>query len=118
MKNNKIKPILSLLISTLITTLLLSCNNSESNKTINNDGSFHFEKNARVVFVGNSITHGGMFHNNILLYHVTRFPHKNILTFNCGVSGDVTWGVLDRMEEDILINKPTHAVIMLGMNDV
>ena len=38
--------------------------------------------------------------------------------FNCGVSGDVTSGVLNRMEEDILINNPSHAVIMLGMNDV
>jgi endoglucanase len=68
--------------------------------------------------VGNSITHNGEFHHNILLYHITRFPEQPVSFYNCGVSGDVTGGVLNRMDEDILVHQPTHAVIMLGMNDV
>jgi endoglucanase len=81
------------------------------------DNSF-FTSGDRICFVGNSITNNGLFHNNILLYHTTRFPKQTITMFNCGVSGDVTSGVLKRMDEDILIHKPTVAVIMLGMNDV
>lgn len=115
MRLNILKSILILTITLVIATFF-SCNNSKIEEDYENH--FGIEKNARVVFVGNSITRGGMFHNNVLLYHVTRFPDKNIQIYNCGVSGDVTWGVLYRMEEDILINKPTHAVIMLGMNDV
>ncbi len=121
MKKNRIAFTLTALIFTVITTFtFVSCNNTkpEDKTEKHSAASFSFDKNSRVVFVGNSITNMGMFHNNIFLYHVTRFPEKNIYMFNCGVSGDVTWGVLDRMEEDILVHKPTHAVIMLGMNDV
>ncbi len=77
-----------------------------------------FNVGDRVLFVGNSITHMGMFHNNIYLFQVTRFPDKPIEMFNKGVSGDVAGGVLNRMYDDILSENPTVAVIMLGMNDV
>jgi len=77
-----------------------------------------FQKNDRVCFVGNSITNQGEFHHNILLYHITRFPNAPLVFFNCGISGNKTENVLSRMEDDILVNKPTKAVIMIGMNDV
>jgi lysophospholipase L1-like esterase len=77
-----------------------------------------FQKGDKVAFVGNSITNNGEFHHNIFQYYVTRFPEKQIEFFNCGISGDRTEGILSRMDEDILIHKPTHAVIMIGMNDV
>ena len=70
-----------------------------------------FEEGSRVCFVGNSITHNGEFHHNVLLYHVTRFPEQPVSFYNCGISGDVTGGVLKRMEDDILVHQPTHAVI-------
>lgn len=66
----------------------------------------------------NSITNNGEFHHNLLLYHITRFPDQPVNFYNCGISGDNTGGVLNRMEDDILTHQPTHAVIMLGMNDV
>ncbi len=78
----------------------------------------HFTKGDRVCFVGNSITHSGQFHHNILLYYMTRFPDQQVTFFNCGVAGDITGGILKRMDDDILIHKPTYAVIMIGMNDV
>jgi len=68
--------------------------------------------------VGNSITAGGGFHHNISLYYTTRFPDQPITFFNCGVPGDQCDNVLRRMDSDILIHHPTHAVIKLGMNDV
>jgi len=77
-----------------------------------------FKQGERVCFVGNSITNAGEFHHNILLYHITRFPNVPATVFNCGVSGDDTERVIRRMESDILVNKPTKAIIMLGMNDV
>jgi endoglucanase len=77
-----------------------------------------FHKGDKVCFVGNSITSNGEFYHNIMLYYVTRFPNQPITFFNCGISGDVCSGVLKRMDDDILIHNPTHAVIKLGMNDV
>jgi len=113
MKNLSIRSI----IASIFLIVLFSCaDNKTKNDEINK--SLFFNEGDRVCFVGNSITHGGIFHHNIYLYNVTRFPNRPLKMYNCGVSGDVTWGVLDRMEDDILINKPTHAVIMLGMNDV
>ncbi len=77
-----------------------------------------FKKGDRVCFVGNSITHNGEFHHNILQYYVTRFPNMPVSFFNAGIKGDVTGGILRRIQEDVLIHKPTHVVIMIGMNDV
>jgi len=77
-----------------------------------------FHKGDRVCFVGNSITSNGEFYHNIMLYYVTRFPDQPLTFFNCGISGDVCSGVLKRMDDDILVHNPTHAVIKLGMNDV
>jgi lysophospholipase L1-like esterase len=77
-----------------------------------------FKKGDRVCFVGNSITHNGEFHHNILQYYVTRYPNQPVHFYNAGIKGDFTGGVLQRIDEDIMIHKPTHAVIMIGMNDV
>jgi lysophospholipase L1-like esterase len=77
-----------------------------------------FSQGDKVCFVGNSITHGGEFHHNIRLFYITRFPNQEIYFFNCGISGDVTGGILKRMNDDILVHQPTHAIIMIGMNDV
>ena len=68
--------------------------------------------------MGNSITSNGEFLHNILLYYITRFPDQPVNFYNCGISGDVTGGVINRMEDDILVHQPTHAVVMLEMNDV
>ncbi len=77
-----------------------------------------FKAGSRVCFVGNSITNNGEFYHNVLLFHVTRFPDEQITFYNCGISGDVAEGVLSRMDDDIFIHRPTHVVLMLGMNDV
>lgn len=77
-----------------------------------------FKKGDRICFVGNSITHNGEFHHNILQYFVTRYPSMSVSFFNAGIKGDVTGGILKRLATDVLIHKPTHAVIMIGMNDV
>lgn len=77
-----------------------------------------FKKGDKVCFVGNSITHNGEFHHNILQFFITRYPNTPVSFFNAGIKGDVTGGILRRLHTDILLHKPTHAIIMIGMNDV
>ncbi|MBV5283536.1 MAG: SGNH/GDSL hydrolase family protein [Paludibacter sp.] len=77
-----------------------------------------FQKGDRVCFVGNSITHNGEFHHNILLYQITHFPSETINVYNCGVAGDDLNKVLSRLNDDIFVHRPNKVVIMIGMNDV
>lgn len=77
-----------------------------------------FPSGSKVCFVGNSITNNGEYYNNLWMYYATRFPGEKIRFYNCGISGDVAGGILKRMDKDILVHQPTHAVMMIGMNDV
>ncbi|MEI6142168.1 MAG: sialate O-acetylesterase [Mariniphaga sp.] len=97
----------------VITTLFLSFSGFAQNEK-----TLLFKDGDRVCFVGNSITHNGEFHSDLFLYYATRFPKEKVSFFNCGISGDVAGGILSRMDSDILVHKPTVAVVMIGMNDV
>ena len=44
-----------------------------------------FQDGDRVVFLGNSITDGGLYHSYIWLYYMTRFPDLNIKIMNGGI---------------------------------
>lgn len=77
-----------------------------------------FKDGDRVLFVGNSITNNAQFYNFVNLYYATRYPERKVVFVNCGISGDVTQGILNRMKSDILVNNPTWSVLMIGMNDV
>lgn len=77
-----------------------------------------FAENDRWCAVGDSITQGGSYHQFIHLFYATRFPTRRIDLFNCGISGDTSYGVEARLDRDVLVHKPTVATIMLGMNDV
>ncbi len=101
----RVKGIISLVCLILLSNVTL-CQN------------FLFKGNERVCFIGNSITMNGKFHNYIELYYATRFPDRKIEFYNCGISGDVSGGMLERMDSDILIHKPTWSVLMVGMNDI
>ncbi|MNK18050.1 GDSL-like Lipase/Acylhydrolase [compost metagenome] len=83
-----------------------------------NTGTPLFPNGSKVCFVGNSITHNGEYYNNLWLYYATRFPKEKITFYNAGISGDVAGGVLKRIDTDILVHKPSHVVMMIGMNDV
>ncbi len=77
-----------------------------------------FKEGDRIVFIGNSITQDGRYHNFFHLYNATRFPNEKVAYFNAGIAGDVAGGMLHRFNYDILERKPTHAFLMTGMNDV
>lgn len=77
-----------------------------------------FPDGAKVCFVGNSITMAGEYVHYIRAFYATRFPDRKVAFINCGISGDITGGILARMQPDIMVHKPQYAVIMIGMNDV
>ncbi len=60
-----------------------------------------------VIFLGNSITEGGDW--NAL------FPTINAV--NRGISGDVTDGILDRLDE-VISSKPKKIFLLIGTNDL
>lgn len=76
-----------------------------------------FKQNDRVMFLGNSITHGGRFHSYIWLYYMTRFPNLRFTILNGGVGGDIIANINNRMEEDIFPKKPNVINLSFGMND-
>ena len=77
-----------------------------------------FSQNARVCFVGDSITANGKFISKIFAYYNTHCPEKNVRIYNCGVSGDCARLCTKRLEEDVYIYNPTEIVLMMGMNDL
>ncbi len=76
-----------------------------------------FPKNARVCFIGDSITHGHTFVAHIAAYYNEHLPDRNINFYNTGISGASVRTALDVFDIDITPTAPTHAVIMLGVND-
>jgi lysophospholipase L1-like esterase len=68
--------------------------------------------------LGDSITHSGLYHREIELFHATRFPGRPVDVINCGLAGDTATGALKRLQWDCLDAKPTIVSVMLGMNDV
>ncbi|EHQ26822.1 GDSL-type esterase/lipase family protein [Mucilaginibacter paludis] len=60
-----------------------------------------------IVFLGNSITEGGEWQEII--------PGRAVL--NRGISGDVSYGVLARMD-DVLSSRPDKIFLLIGINDL
>lgn len=69
--------------------------------------SLPISPNNPIVLLGDSITNCGNWDE--------LFPNQNII--NRGISGDITLGVLDRIEE-IVKRQPKKVFIMIGINDV
>ncbi len=76
-----------------------------------------FPADSRVCFVGDSITHANHFISRIAGYYHLNFPGENINFYNCGISGATTSTTLAVFDIDIAIYRPTHAVVMIGVND-
>ncbi len=61
----------------------------------------------KIIFVGNSITEGGE-HFKLI---------DNVERLNRGIGGDVTFGLLNRLDE-IIRHEPQKIFIMIGINDI
>jgi len=77
-----------------------------------------FQSGDRWCVLGDSITHGGRYHELIELFYLTRYPTRTVDVINCGIAGDSATGALKRLNWDCLQAKPTTVSVMLGMNDV
>ena len=77
-----------------------------------------FSNGERVAFLGDSITHGGLYHVNLQLFWDLRFPGSGTRMVNCGISGDTAGGGAARYEHDVLQQRPDRVFVMFGMNDV
>lgn len=76
-----------------------------------------FPDGARVCFVGDSLTATFNYEGRIAAFYRENFRESKIRIYNCGVAGGRAASQLSFLEKDTLIHKPTHAVVMLGVND-
>lgn len=78
---------------------------------------FFFQKDDRVIFLGDSITEQYQYSNFIELYITTRFPEWHVSFLNAGIGGDTANGGAGRFQKHVLAEKPTAVTIDFGMND-
>lgn len=76
-----------------------------------------FADGARVVGLGDSITHNGHWIKALSDFYLTRFPERRVEFFNAGIGGDTAGGAMRRLDEDIRPRRPTVIAVMFGMND-
>ena len=77
---------------------------------------YQFEKNARVCFYGDSITHAGRWLRRISEFY--REKGTPIALYNCGVAGTNASLALGARHDLLYVFQPTDVVLMFGMNDV
>lgn len=56
-----------------------------------------FRDGDTVVFFGDSITHGGLYHKYIADFYRTRYPERKIRFVNSGIGGDSAAGAMKRI---------------------
>lgn len=76
-----------------------------------------FAKNARVCFLGDSITCNNDYVSHISAYYHEHMKDRNVNFYNCAIAGGRVETLLNNFDDDIMIHKPTHAVIMVGVNN-
>jgi lysophospholipase L1-like esterase len=76
-----------------------------------------FPNGARVCFVGDSITHRGLYIAHIVAHYRKHFPDRKVEFYDCGISGGNLGNSIKIFNEDIAIYEPTHIVLMIGVND-
>lgn len=76
-----------------------------------------FPDRARVCFIGASTIQHNHFLAHIVAYYREHFKSAGVEFYNCGISGGTITTVLNAFDEDVMNYDPTHAVIMIGMND-
>jgi lysophospholipase L1-like esterase len=80
------------------------------------------KKDDRIVFLGDSITAGGVKPQGYVTVLTEAIkaanPDLGIETFGAGVSGNKVPGLQARLEKDVISKKPTIVFIYIGINDV
>lgn len=93
------------------------------------DADPHPQDGQRIVFLGDSITHGGTYIVYLETYLLSRFPSKDFNLINLGLSSETTSGrsepvhpfprpcIHDRLDRALAESKPNYLVACYGMND-
>jgi hypothetical protein len=77
-----------------------------------------FKENARVVFLGDSITSQETWHSAIYQYYLDEYPRENIRIYNAGIAGATAQVAWLYRHEHLYRFQPTHVNLMFGMNDI
>lgn len=73
--------------------------------------------NDRVVFLGDSITAQKLYTKYIESFYSAYHPDWKVSFVNAGVGGDTSSGAVNRVQKDVIDQKPTVVTICFGMND-
>ena len=76
-----------------------------------------FPSNARVVFIGDSITAENLALQWIIRAYKSLDGYDAIRFFNCGVAGGTAEFAVESYAKDIKRYNPTHAIVSFGIND-
>jgi lysophospholipase L1-like esterase len=76
-----------------------------------------FPDGARVAFIGDSLVAANQTLARIVDFYGREFPDSGIRFFNCGISGGTAATARRFLTENVLVHRPTHAVIATGIND-
>ena len=76
-----------------------------------------FEDNARVCFMGDSITHQNRYLAHIVSYYREHFPEAKVEFYNCGIAGGTLKTMFQTFDIDTINYKPTHVVLMIGVKN-
>ena len=77
-----------------------------------------FKPNERVLFYGDSITHGGKYVFYLQLFENLRHPGSGVRLLNGGRSGGTAWDGLVNFDRELKASRPDRAFVMFGMNDI
>ena len=76
-----------------------------------------FEKNSRVVFIGDSITAKCSYTTRVAEYYNKHLPELNVKFSVAAAAGGTLEDTINFFEDHVLPFKPTHATVYLGVND-
>lgn len=77
-----------------------------------------FPQDARVCFVGDSLTACAFWVDYIFEYYLEKFPGAKLRVYNAGIGCGTIDFSMSYFEENIMLWDPTHVVIMFGANDM
>jgi len=78
----------------------------------------NFNPNSSFCFIGDSITAAEKYNRILVDYFVLHYPEKQIQFHNVSVAGLGASTILSHWDTLISTYRPTHATILLGMNDL
>ena len=86
------------------------------------DEAVPLKKGERIVFLGDSITQGGVSKNGYVtvIKNTLAEKHKDlgVEVIGAGISGNKVPDLQRRLDKDVIAKKPTLVVIYIGINDV